>query len=300
MPKRDRERPNPDRAPEPAVRFGMSRLALGLPAPSTLTPARIELHWAAQVIAAAGDGWLARREDDSHTAMTWEHEHRAMRGERLDTGASVALRVADLTVVVERDGAEPDELALRGRTLAEAMAWTDARLAAGGAMRGIHARDYDMPEHALRTGATFAADPDALAELGRWYDAAIDVLRAELPAAAAAALRIWPHHFDLGAILFLQAGAAAERAPQIGIGLSPGDGYYAEPYYYVTPYPIVEGAVFPPLAGGGHWRREGFTGAILTGTTLLATTDAAAQEAQARTFIASALAGARAVMSGPT
>ena len=81
----------------------------------------------------------------------------------------------------------------------------------------------------------------------------VSQLRAEEidPGTGLGPIRIWPHHFDLGAIL----------PGTIGVGLSPGDAYYAEPYFYVTPpSPIDRG---PAIAGGGFWRTDGWTGAVL-------------------------------------
>ena len=66
--------------------------------------------------------------------------------------------------------------------------------------------------------------------------------------------------------------ALLDATSEIGIGLSPGDKYYAEPYLYVTPYPIAKDARFPELPGG-IWRREGWTGAVLRGSEIAAGAD---------------------------
>ena len=58
----------------------------------------------------------------------------------------------------------------------------------------------------------------------------IDDIASREPAMSDA--RIWPHHFDLGALLPIGDGRA------IGLGLSPGDGAYDEPYFYTSPYPV--------------------------------------------------------------
>ena len=39
----------------------------------------------------------------------------------------------------------------------------------------------------------------------------------------------------------------------IGVGLSPGDTYYAEPYWYVSPYPYPGLEDLPVLDGSGFW-----------------------------------------------
>ena len=45
------------------------------------------------------------------------------------------------------------------------------------------------------------------------------------------------------------------------MGLSPGDGTFAEPYFYLLPWPSPPGEL--PKLDGGHWHTEGWTGAVL-------------------------------------
>ena len=239
---------------------------LGREAPGMLADSRVQLHWAAQVLGACADRWIEPRPDDSHTTMRWDRERRALVGEPAASGVRIALRVADLTLV-----AGGGELPLVGRTLGDALAWADHQLAgaAGEEPRGVRPRDYDMPAHPVAGGAPFAPDPAALAEIARWY-ADGDAVLADIAAReGATAVRCWPHHFDIAAILFLDAGAPRETARQIGFGLSPGDQHHAEPYFYLTPYPIEVDVTFPPLPSGGRWQRSGFTGAVLLASDLL-------------------------------
>jgi hypothetical protein len=230
---------------------------LGSVAPRELAPARIQLHWAAQVVSAAADAHLAPVADDSHTAMAWQ-------GGALVGKAGVALHVADFALEVAHE-----RFVLDGKTLDDAMAWADAKLG----KRGMHARAYDMPPRPER----FARMADELAELARYYANAAELLAAYAPCS------VWPHHFDLGGAIKLPGTA------EISIGLSPGDRHYAEPYFYVTPYPLKIGATLPPLVAGGQWSTE-FTGAVLRSL-------ARAGETGARAFVDSAIAASRAVIA---
>ncbi len=271
---------------------------LGNVAPRALVQARLELHWAVQVITAAADGWLVARSDDGHTSMVWSPVLGALVSESAASGLAIAVRPQDLSALAIRDDRQSAALALPGRTLAELMTWADDQLAAaaGGPPRAIHARAYDMPPHPVgNEGARFTADANGLDELARWYGNAQIAIGAVLHTEPrATALRVWPHHFDLGAIVYLDA--PGEKAPQLGIGMSPGDQYYAEPYFYVTPYPLSAPAPYPALASGGQWRQQDFTGAILTGTTLVeGTINETAQHSRAQAFLTSAIAGARRV-----
>jgi hypothetical protein len=55
----------------------------------------------------------------------------------------------------------------------------------------------------------------------------------------------------------------------IGVGMSPGDAGYRQPYFYVLPSPAPAGSL-PALKGGGTWNRKGWTGAVLTASKLAA------------------------------
>ncbi|CAN5703374.1 hypothetical protein BH11MYX2_BH11MYX2_23200 [soil metagenome] len=227
----------------------------------TLEHARLELHYAAQVLSAWADAWLSARPDDGHTAMTWDG--RALVGERSDRGESFALRTVDFSLVAQRHGAADATLSLAGVTLADAMAWADRQF---GAPRDIHLRggDYDMPACEIATGAVFAVDRAALAAIADWYDIGATALARAVIGWRASTIRVWPHHFDLGAILYRDA---AIDTRQIGLGFSPGDKHYSEPYAYVTPSPMP--TTRPPLDGGGFWRTEGWDGAVLQASAVI-------------------------------
>ena len=52
----------------------MSRAKLGAIDPNNLAQARLVIHWAAQVVSAAGNGRLPARNDSSHTNLGWSHD----------------------------------------------------------------------------------------------------------------------------------------------------------------------------------------------------------------------------------
>jgi hypothetical protein len=247
--------------------------------PTGLVAARLELHYAAQIVAACADAWLPERADDGHTAMRWESP--IMIGGLSATEVTIGIRAVDFAVTAWIDDTL-ETFALAGKTLAEAMAWADSRF---GPPRGARMRDYDMPASPLAIGGRFIGHEPELAELARWYDFGLDVVKTAIAGMRSTEILLWPHHFDLGAIIYLDP---TDDTRQIGVGLSPGDGYYAEPYVYVTPSPLTS-KQFPALAGGGFWRTDGFTGAVLTASTLEAGGDG-------NEFIASALAAARAML----
>ena len=213
--------------------------------------------------------------------MRWDSP--AMIGERSTDGMALGVRAIDFAILaLHRDRVATFPLA--GTTLAAAMTWADRQF---GAPRGIHLRDYDMPASPIASGARFVGHEVELAELARWYDLGLDVTTRGIAGAVRATdVRIWPHHFDMGAIVFLDPDYDTR---QIGVGLSPGDGRYAEPYFYVTPYPVAADRPKPPLAHGS-WRTDGW--AVLTASEI------GADPQRAMTYMTSAVAGARTVV-GP-
>jgi hypothetical protein len=80
----------------------------------------------------------------------------------------------------------------------------------------------------------------------------------------------------------------AEAKTSIGVGMTPGDGNYAEPYWYVSPWPYPTSPQLPDLPAGA-WHTEGWTGAVLTGTDVVAAGDAAAQHERSADFVKTAI-----------
>jgi len=80
-------------------------------------------------------------------------------------------------------------------------------------------------------------------------------------------VRCRPHHFDLATVANL--GPGGENPRSIGIGVSPGDEHYAQPYAYVSPSPRFDSRLDEPPKPG-RWHTEGFFGAVATGDALLA------------------------------
>ena len=275
---------------------------LGDVSPTALADTSLELHWAVQLVGAVPLAFLPSTADASHANLGW------LKGASTFITRSVGrlhpmcvgLRIPEFSLVVlDAHGATTDELALSGKTLDDGYAWIARALenAAGKTDPGtFHRPGDDFPQHAVGSGAPFTGgDEEARSELGRWYDNALLVLSevAQLEPGASE-VRTWPHHFDMATLITLESADDRELMRSVGIGLSPGDSSYAEPYFYVTPWPYPAGATLSPLAGRGLWHTKGWTGAVLTGTRLVEGTDERTQAKRARSFLASAIpAGSR-------
>jgi hypothetical protein len=269
-----------------------------------LVEARTQLHWAVQPVMAFADCALEQLPDDSQANLGWSDDLEALVGRRRPDGFSTGLRIPYMTLMVfDEGGATADSISLEGQTIDSAVSWLEEVVAArsGGPLeRPIRIRDYEMPEHPVAKGAAFALDcPPAFAELARWFANGNLVLR-ELTSSDRgwAEVRCWPHHFDLGTIISLESSGDASIGRSIGVGLSPGDTSYPEPYFYVNPYGLAaQPADGPALESGGRWHTDGWFGAVLTATAIGAN-PGGSQESAVLAFLRGAVDAARRLMTG--
>ncbi len=88
-------------------------------------------------------------------------------------------------------------------------------------------------------------------------------------------VQLWPHHFDVS-MLWLPGETIAGQDPadeesadkQMNFGFSFGDDGIAEPYFYVTAYPLPDALPKLDLPVGSTWRSEPFGAAVLPYGTL--------------------------------
>ena len=245
------------------------------PAPKTLSGARALAHRAAQWPTRAARANLPAAPDDSHTALAWDDRLGALVSPPLPGGATVGLRVASLELQFNSG-----KFSLAGRTEAEADAWLDEQLARAGLKAASGAAlPYEVPavDFARAAGGEAARLAPQLRALAGWFAAAAELLEAQRAkwrryTPGPSPVRCWPHHFDIAVLVALEEGHA-ETARSIGVGVSPGDGYYDEPYAYLSPYPRPDTANLPALPKGGRWHTQDFFAAVATGSDIVAAAD---------------------------
>jgi hypothetical protein len=255
---------------------------LGKIDPKALWEARLQAHHAVQWVARAAHANLMPMPGDTQSNLGWDptqgalvsHELRGRSGETLRVG----LTIGTMTLIVLRGASVIDQFALDGKRHAEAGTWLDAICSASGLSLPSGATlPYAIPAHPVGDGAAYACGPyrGEFPVIANWFACADDMLgaiHAALPQGAASPVRCWPHRFDI-ATLWTLGNGDPETAPSVGIGMSPGDACYAQPYFYVAPWPRPAPEKLPPLPPPGDWHTSEFIGAVLTGEAIVAMPD---------------------------
>jgi len=250
-----------------------------------LSDARLKAHFAAQLVGSASGAIVPEQADYGHTAL-----HRLVGTSLLaggwfgagDSRRRVALAPAELRLsVLDGNLSETASFLLDGHTLDEGRQWLIGTLG-----HEFDLIDYEMPPHPVRDGGAFTREDDgALEAIGRGFVNASTLLTSH----DGGDVRCWPHHFDIAYLLELG------NDKSIGVGWSPGDTSYDEPYWYVAPWPHPAGPDRPELPGG-HWHHEGFVAAILT-TSAIGAHDAPEDEmTEVESFVTAAIGGSRALL----
>ncbi len=271
---------------------------LGAVAPAELESARLDLHRGAQLVGMVGKQLLEPAADHSHGSLEWLDEVEVLAGQPLADGSRVALRVASQELVIlDAEAHVSDRLELRSHTLEAVAAWVRDRLLerreAVGQTEWVALAAVGLTDASVGRDAPFGSAGDAHAELGRWFGNADRLLRHFADREPGASpVRGWPHHFDLATLITFDSEVQPEEARSVGLGLSPGDGSFGEPYLYALPWPAPEPDALPPLEGG-TWVTEGWVGAVLVGSDVVDLGDAGKQASAARTFYESALASSK-------
>lgn len=261
------------------MRFDWSRLGSRTP-PTSLVEARLLAHYALQWVTRAARANLKAVPDDGHSSVEWDAGLAALVSHPLPAGAGevrVGLRIAGFALIVLRRGAVLDAFQLDRRTDMDVAAWIDSKLKALGLKPAKPVvLPYAMPEHPVAHGAPYECSSVGreLGELARWFAGCAELLeefgaRRKALRPGPTPLRCWPHHFDIATVVRLEE-STGESAKSVGVGMSPGDEYYAQPYVYISPWPRADAAPLPMLPPPGHWHTQGFFGAVATGEEILA------------------------------
>ncbi len=220
---------------------------------ASLRDAREACHHAVQHVSRLARANLEAAADDSHSSLKWTGG--AFESLDFGNGTRAGLHVSDLTLFTG-----DATLALPGKTESDVEQWLAGQATALGLRP---AADAEMP-YELEPYEAYSVSRDACEAMAAWYALADAGLQKLLDGQTGSftPIRVWPHHFDIATLLQLEDGDP-EEAKSVGIGLSPGDTAYDEPYFYVSPWPhLTADQVLATTIG--HWHLDGFSAAILS------------------------------------
>lgn len=248
-----------------------------------LSEARLQAHYAAQWLARAARAYVPPQPDDSHTSLMWDRGLNGFVTNLLKNGMRLSIQVSNLVLTLRgSDGAgSAESISLNGRSDPQVRKWLGEQLNKLNLdARALDAPSpYEIPAHVIAHGAHYEAVRSAtgLTELAAWF-ANAELLLARMQRyligrkLAASPVCCWPHHFDLATLTTLPK-REVETTGYVGIGLSPGDNYYDEPYFYVSVYPKPNPTMLPTLPMFGHWHTHEFMAAVALGHTVVAAKD---------------------------
>jgi hypothetical protein len=227
-----------------------------------LVGARNMAHQACQWPSRAARANLEVKADDSHSNLGWSDKHDALLSHPLDAAQQYQLgfSFANQSLIWLHQDVLTEELELANESEESARIWVDSCLENAGLRSTAFA---EMPYELAPVNYGFGNCIEETEILGRWFaqadNALTELVEQQTIAIGEPSVRCWPHHFDLATLLMLEEGDP-ESAKSIGIGLSPGDGSHAEPYFYCSPWPVP--ATLPPAPAPASWHTEGFTSLV--------------------------------------
>jgi len=265
---------------------------------SSLENARLQLHHAAQIPAIIARSYLGEHPEDMHANLGWNSVHRALISREIPIGKTslqMGLILKDLKLLVKTES-QTLTYELSGKTWDQALNWISNILQANGLnpheIKVAQPYGNDLPPFPTSQGIAYSLNEGlAFEALSHFFENTHNLLEevlADIPQASE--IRCWPHHFDIASLIQL------DKERSIGVGLSPGDGTYSEPYYYINmwPYPDLKESSLPKLKSGGLWHTQGWVGAVLKASDFLADKN---QQDKVSSFIKDAIHHSRKLLS---
>ena len=222
----------------------------------------IQIHLAAQYLAAAAISFLDHKEDDSHTNLG----HNPRRNEIFTRPLSPAgdyLALALETFSLRWDSPSgSSNFYLQNSSHREALSWinlvSESHEISGRYQYSFH---YTLP-YEISDNYTFHVSAEDLLRERRLRNLATNALLAFINEhSMESEIRIWPHHFDTGAF----AALPGKEQVAIGLGLAIPDTLIDSHYFYLSGYAghkSIDTSSFDKLSNG-QWLNNGFKGAVL-------------------------------------
>ncbi len=232
-------------------------------------------------------------------------------------------------VLLDAEGVVRSRFSLQAHTLSDGLEALSSALSAlwGGKRPRLAFCGFEPREHPVGAGHPFCVvSYRALDALSHWF-ANAELVLAHVGARAKEGSPVcaWPDRFELETSVTLPGddGPASVQAPgpgrigpphvararapgetsgdsgerflqpstplRVRLGLSLGDRFYREPYWYVRPRAWASSRGVPEIPRGGHWHREGWQGAVLPASSVVGADSSRTQRTMVEAFVATVL-----------
>ena len=243
--------------------------------PEQLAHARMQLHQAAQIAAAVGRTYNTKVKDDHFASFIWNPNHDVLQGHVVEANENftAALNIPKLSIdLISGNDQIISSFELEGKTQKQALIWLEehmVKLGLDGSILSIKL-PYEIPVYPTSKGQEFHVDDTAyLLEISKHFSNANLILNEVVQTHEnASPISCWPHHFDIASLITLNDTGDPETSTSIGVGMSPGDEGYNEPYYYLTPWPYPNVHDLPEIKGPGKWHTDSWVGGVLESSRL--------------------------------
>lgn len=256
-----------------------------------LAETRKQIHQAVQLAALTGRAFLPKIDDDHFASLLWLEDKNLLAGQSWGKDKiKTAINFENFTLCfLNTDNNIVGSFTLDGKTFSEAFDWLkeQVNLLGEDAEKLSLELPYEIPVYPTAGGSPFQFTNEKLFnELGKYFASANLVLEYVVKNnKEVSPIACWPHHFDIATLIVLDN--SNNNYKSIGVGLSPGDDNYNEPYFYITPwpYPKTYEVTLPVLPSGGFWHTKGWVGAILTASDILKYDSSEDQHSAVQKFI---------------
>lgn len=238
--------------------------------PERIKSARAEAHHAIQNVSAVGRRFLPNQPNDQNAELVWVPGLSRLAGKWIKGNiifrSSICLDTYEIFLVDERINtiASYD---LKERTQKDVMLWLEEQIG----KLGLPAPDltlhlpYILPAFKEEKQPAFdMLYPSACIELSKFFHNSYVVLRElKLRFQSDNVPGIRPKTFNQVLTIVLKSSGHHETDTRLIFGMSPGDQFLENPYFFVITWPHVDTTNFKKMQSKGFWVSEEWTGAVL-------------------------------------
>lgn len=239
-----------------------------------LRNARDQYHHAVQSVSLVGRRFIPEGTDKRST-MTWvpglsRLAGKWVKGEKAFR-SSICFESFSLLLVDEK----VNTLAtfdLNGKTYLQGMVWLEGQIAKLGleATKLQIKLPYEIPPYPTVGNTAFNVDLEMSRELAKYYhNSYISIKDIKNEREIEEPIVAWPRDFDQVLKIIVKDSGDAETSSKVFLGMSPGDGIFQTPFFYVNTWPFVQVEKCKGLSNGGMWVSDEWTGAVLKVDSLL-------------------------------